>query len=168
MRTSHSIPILALVLVAATSAPLEAQNPHARRVREDSVARMLSGIRLQREVRVSVPGSTLVGNFGGLRADSAVVTPRSLDTRAVALSEITSVSIRTRRVWRSTGRGALWGGALFGVTALIATYAEPDCDYCINDPMDAALIFAIPGLMAGAVVGHVVGWVNRPWRRLYP
>lgn len=129
-------------------------------------ARALASFPRRAPIRVETHQQTFEGRLGAIRSDTLIITNALADT--VPIANIVSIWRAQRRVGRSTLRGALWGAGISAAIAAAATAAEEDCDYCINDPAAAALIFAIPGSVAGALVGHVIGWLHRPWRRVYP
>jgi hypothetical protein len=119
-------------------------------------------------VRVASRTALFEGQYTSLSADSLVVS-RALGQDTIALADITSAWTPQRRVARSTLIGAAWGaGIAAAIVGIAAAREEQDCsDFCIPPPT-LAVIVAIPGAVAGALVGNIVGWANRPWRRIYP
>ncbi len=139
--------------------------PVIRRAREDALARVFMGPEPGRILRLSAADTTVTGRFLGQRQDTVFITGNGY-TFAASHANIDSVSLRTRRLGLSTLNGALIGAFVFGGLAAIAF--DTGCDYCFDNKMTAAAVFALPGAAAGAIIGHAIGWMSRPWRRLYP
>jgi hypothetical protein len=147
--------------------PTPRLDSETRPANDAQIARVFARVPRRTGLRVATSDSVVEGRFSALRADSVVIATAA-GPHAVGLSDITSAWKSQRRVGRSTWRGALWGGGIAAALAALGTMRQPDCDYCINDPGTAAVLFAIPGTAAGAIVGHLVGWIHRPWRRMFP
>jgi hypothetical protein len=111
-------------------------------------------------VRLLSPEYLYVATIVDLRADTLLVEPDGYgETVSVALSSLIRIGVHAGRNWLpSTGAGALIGGAIGGVGALVVkVLAEPETDV-------STLVLVAGG--SGGALGAFVGFVTagERWR----
>ena len=161
--TRGAVSLAALVLVALVATPLAAQ-PGA-----PAAAEVMPGTRVR--VRIDIPpaqrwldNDMLVGSLARLDADSVIVRTDT-GTVAIARSRMRALAVHAgrRSVLESSLRGAEIG-ALTGIVAGLAFGAIALSDRCRGDycgPLHVAglliapTILAVPGTLAGAVIGGI-------------
>jgi hypothetical protein len=121
----------------------------------------------QREVRLSLQQTRLIGRLTDVTEDRATVAESS-GTRAIDLGAIDTIWVRRTAV----GKGALIGGAIgaVGLGVFLGLLGDALCEStnCGNETLGAALIGVGLGAAGGGLIGAGIGLAIPVWKRRFP
>ena len=153
-----------LVAVLIAAFPLEA--PAQAPTRIDTITRALAGLP---DVPVRLRQADLISEFDRLELRDGRFNLRGREgQRTLIPGEVSSIWVLESRPARAAFVGMAWGAAIGFAGGALGTIVEGGCDYCINDPIIAGVIFAIPGLVLGTIAGASIEVAFPRWRRVYP
>jgi hypothetical protein len=154
---------LAFVLAAATA---EAQTLPSGRAYDDRVASAVTATSPGTRIRAQFQSTRIEGRFVRVSDNALLIDVGSADNRAIPLGDISSVWVQKKSAGGSVGKGALVGAVVFGALGAIAMKSSPNYDHSVTAAASAGVLMALPGAVAGAIVGGVTP--SRSWRRVYP